>query len=428
VDHPSVQSSDPAAVTLPFGRARIRIATAAVLALLLVVWAWPELQPGDRFPDSMEYLSWPEPVKTTGVGRLGPRMPGYPLLLRAFGDGVALVQLQSWLSLGVWSWLGWLLAGPAGMFLAGLASLSPEIRYWNFAVLTESPTLTAFAALIALAFQLGRRWSWTVFAVWSGVALLFGGLRSSNALVLPFLLVPFVRHAIDFGAAAAGRLSVGSDWRRFSAAGVVVVVVFIGAWVLSERSEAWRMNYEIALMWRIQPDAELRGYFVDRGMPWPGDHDSPEYAAWFDEHARRSYEAWVLGRARSWTDAWTWLRPDEQRAVIEQKYVAHRDGDPTQTIVRPIAVTSFALLAPPQPLFAALLLLPLVEWWRRRDVGTTSLLVAALVVGSYLQCFVTLHGSIIEQVRHTLLASVMYRVTFALGLCAIWQIVRAKSQ
>jgi hypothetical protein len=284
------------------GGDRLRLAVALGLGLLLVVLAWPDAG-RDLFPDSIEYLRWPEPVKTTGVARLGPRLPGYPLLLQSVGHDVALVQLQSWLSLGAWAWLGWLLAGPTGMFLSALVSLSPEIRYWNFAVLTESPTISLFVLIVALGLQLARGWRWWIFGAWALCIALFGLLRSSNLIVLPFVLAPLLPQAFELSGRPFGWLRPRETWPRLAAAAGVVAVVFLTGWTLTERSELWRMNYDVALLLRVQPDAEAMRYFEERGMPASVDRHDEAFQAWFDSRARRTYEAWVLGRGASWWEA-----------------------------------------------------------------------------------------------------------------------------
>jgi hypothetical protein len=399
---------------------------AALIVVLLVLWSWPEPGGAILFPDSLDYLKWPADSKESGLTRLGPRMPSYPILLRGTGVGAALVHWQIWLSLAAWSQLGWLLAGAPGLLLGGLFSLSPELRFWSYAVLTESVTTSLLALLISLGLVLTGRWRTWLLVAWALVTLVFGLLRPSNALILPFLWIPFALQVHDLEHWRPLRAGLRPHGRRLVAASLVAVGVMATGVGLAERSGFWRMNYYISMLERVAPDAEARAYFADRGLELPIRWKSEAFADWFEESARSTYESWVVSRPRSYLEAWQWMAPARQREVLVARYVEPDGGPLVDTPGSALAEWVFTLTAPPRVVWAAVVLLPLAIGVVSGRLGLLPLWAISLAMGAYVQSFFTYHASAAEEMRHTLCASLMYRLAFVLALHALYQAWRRR--
>jgi len=398
---------------------RIRVASALLVGALLLIFGWPLPGGAILFPDSLEYLSWPAAAKETGVTRLGPRMPSYPILLTGVGTGAALVHLQIWLSLVSWALLGWVIAGAPGMLLGGLVSLTPELRFWDYAVLTESLTASLLALLTALGLMLARSWRNPVMALWVVLVCFFGLMRPSNLAILPFLLVPFALQIHDLRSWRPLRSGLRPHGARLLVAVGVVVSVGLAGTVLAERSGFWRMNYYIAMLERVVTDPAAREHFVRAGLPVPVRWKSDEFAVWFEEHARSTYQGWVLGRPESYGEAWRWMAPEGQREALRIRYV-EPDGAPlVETPLEPLASRLFDWLAPPEAFWAVVVLLPLALGLSTGRLEVLALWAATLALGTYTQSFLTYHASAAEEMRHTLIASLMYRLSFVFAIASL---------
>lgn len=380
---------------------------AVAVAGLLLWWGWPEGADAVLYPDTRDYLAWPEPM-SVGKG-VGERIFGYPLLLRGFGHGAGIVALQVALWLVGFASLGFALARVPGMLLLGLVGLAPTIAWWNVAVLTESLTLSLGALLLALGIVFARGESRLPFFIAWGVACItFGFLRPGNLLVLPFLLVPFARHR---GA-------------RLAAVCVIAALVFAVGFAQTQRSALWRINYYTAFMTRVFPSPEASHYFEARGMPsQPLRANKDAFFEWFNENGGRVYPVWVATRASSYSEAWAWLAKDDEGRVLREKYFARQERH--ANALTPIAQAAFDATALPQWLWAGLVVLaPLVDWRRKGAPGLLSLWAVALAVGTYGQAFVSYNGSGSGHMRHLLLASLLYRGTWMIAACSIYSAVR----
>jgi len=417
-----------------------------VCALALMALAWPHLSQAVLFPDSIEYLRWPAAVRPEGVMRQGPRMPGYSLFLQAVGTGAPLVYLQSGLSLFAFSWLGWLVARWPGLLLGGLFCLAPELRIWPAMALTESLTFSLLALTVAMGLALAQCWRLWLFVLWAGAVAFFAALRAPNVLIVPFLLAPFVAQL----RASDHSPSLGKDpprgWQRFAAATGLLAVVSLGGVVLTEKSELWRVNYHTVMFERIVVDDEALDFFHAAGLPDPLVWKSEAFANWFDAHGRTTYHRWLLARPESFVEAWHWLRPPGQGDELRRKYVEARFErrpdekerriyeatlDAIESPASRVGALIFAALAPPQWLWLAIFLLP---FWRGRQEGGVkgrvevwSLTAAVLGAGAYAQCFATYHASAAEEVRHTLAATLLYRISFVIALAALFRGLRSAS-
>jgi hypothetical protein len=96
------------------------------------------------------------------------------------------------LALAAWTALGFAVAGAAGAAVAALVCLAWPVALWNHTVLSESLSLSLFAAVLAATVNLYGRWATRRFIVWCALAVLFAFTRSTNVFMLPFLAVPFV--------------------------------------------------------------------------------------------------------------------------------------------------------------------------------------------------------------------------------------------
>jgi hypothetical protein len=294
------------------------------------------------------------------------------------------------------------------------------MRIWQLSALTESLTFSLLSGLVAGGLLLGSRWRWDGAALWGFGLVCFGLLRPANALIVPFLLAPLLpqlRPLCRSRPAPAG--PVAAPGRFFAAMGLAICVALAG-WLLAERSEFWRMNYTTALMERVVTDAEARDYFRAAGMPTPVVWGSDAFSEWFEAHARATYQGWVISRAQSYADAWWWLRPDWQRDEILERYGDRAGILRLDSAAWRPASWLYSATAPPRALWLTALLgaLALTVW--RRPPGVHAVVASLLAVGAYVQCFVALHASAAEEVRHTLGASMLYRIAFMLVLRGIW--------
>jgi hypothetical protein len=398
-------------------RPDIELSVGLLLGLVLVVCAWPGFESAIRFPDSAEYLRWPAPVKLDGLTRLGPRMPGYPIVLMAVGSGGLLVQLQVWLSLACFGWLGWTLARVPGFLLLGLLSLAPQMRLWSLSVLSESLSLSMLALLVGLGIHVIRRPGAFQLPLWGAGILVFAMLRPGNAVFIPFLLVPFVGLAHDFAALRPWAVGLRSTWPRFALAAGLALCVFVLGFGLAERSGFWRMNYTTALMERVVTDADARAYFAARGMPTPVVWNGKAFGLWFETRGRATYQGWVLSRPEAYVEAWHWLRPPDQADTIWQRYIEPKGPAPVQTPLSATAERLFELSAPPPVLWLLVCGAACAMAWRASPRGRVlGLSLAALALGAYVQVFVAYHASAAEEIRHTLGGSLLFRMSFAIGL------------
>jgi hypothetical protein len=134
------------------------------------------------------------------------------------------------------------------------------------------------------------------------------------------------------------------------------------------------------------------------------------------EKGRSLYQRWVLTRVESYRAAWRRLRREGESEFLRRKYFERQLERVPAPSVAPVSEWLYRLSSPPRWLWLGFLCLPLLDWWRNREIGGLSLWVAALVPATYLMAFVTYHGAGTEVSRHMLLASILYRLNFFLAL------------
>jgi len=424
-----ISCADPAspldAIQPLFAVARRWEVLAGVLILApLVVSLLPTSELPKQFPDSVGYLLHQSDLPfLDGPAVDAGRLPAYPLTLDVIGLGQLLSHVQTWLSLGSFALLGWLLARLPGMLVAGLIACSGAIAPWNTVVLTESLTCSAIALCASGALMLGRHAPGSrrqspladvlpirgerthpplaLSLLWVGLVLYLTLMRDSNLLALPVFSLPFLRYG----------------WRWMVLA--LIFVISLGAMntVSANRQGRWMIPYYTALVHRVQPDQEARALFREAGMPRPRKpFVRSEVIEWLEQDGRRFYERWVLTRPASYVEAWNHLQASEAASHVRKHYFQERL--PPGAIER-LGSLVWQWSGPPPWLWVSILLVPVVELRLYRRISPTGAMAALLVPTTYALAFVSYHAAGTEEVRHLLVASFLYRLGFAFALYAL---------
>ena len=331
---------------------------------------------------------------------MGARAPVYPLLLKALGAGPGLLHFQTWFSLLCWSLLGWIVGRIPGLVTSGLLALSPAISFWNLIVLTESVTLSLLVLLIGLGVLMMERRSLVLFLAWSLMIVLFGFLRDSNLVLLPFLLPPALQH---------------SRSRKLAAVSLVCAVMITGA-AFAQQQRHWVIPYYNAVEKRILPEPRARAEFEAAGMPSDVFRDQArEFRAWFLDKGQSTYQKWVLTRSASYWEVGRNLVRANESARLRELYFESFADLPVPWVTK-ISEILFRASAWPLPFGVLLLLIPGWEVWRRGRMGGLPGWILVLAAGVYIQAFATFHGDGVEIERHMLVATVLYRIGLLLCL------------
>jgi len=384
----------------------------ALAALLIGLSALALLQPLPQLPkmfgDSPTYIKW-MPI----------RLPGYCLFVAMAGHGAFLCVAQTAVSVAAWCFLGWAVAGVAGVAICALLAASSPVAQWNLYALSESLSLSLIAASLAATIQLLRRWSPARFAAWGLLIAAMALTRIANLYLLPFLPLPFLFRA----------------WRQFVLAGIVAGAVYVtGAFLCGTRGVMYqRVALTDVIMFRILPDPDATAFFRERGMPcgpevmkyagrvrnryrsalWA---DSPEFADWVAPHGVKVYQRWLLGRFASFREAASALADFRNRLPWYQKG--------TQLCDVSIRLLPFYCYTGVAPLWVWLagLTLPAVAWRLTGRPSALSLMASTLVLATYAQAFVCWHGECDEMPRLMLPSGILYRITLGVGLTACVEI------
>lgn len=390
---------------------------------VLAVLAWPGLYDAIIFPDTHEYLRWPNPVQPAPERFIGPRLPAYPLVLKLFGLGAPLVLFQTYTSLAAFAHLGWTLARVPGVLGLGLLSLAPTLQFWHTAALTESLSHTLLAFLLDAGLILGARYGLPWLMAWGLALLVFATMRAANVIAVPFLAVPLLAWLHDLRSFRPLRAGLAARPTRFIAATLIALACFGAGAVFAEASDGWRINYYTAILTRIGPNPAARAFFARTGLPPRVRLSSDEFKQWYDEHGRSAYQQWVIRQPRSYVQAWRWLERNGETEEIESTYIADRERSGSRPVVAPLSALLYRATAPPPVLWLGLLLAATAISSRKRQrLDASSLWLPFLALGTYVQCFATLHASGIEEMRHTLGASLMLRFS---GIMAAVVLVRS---
>ncbi len=373
-----------------------------VFAAVAIWFFWPRLGEPVRFLDSYEYLQWPLPRYRVGLLYFGSRAISYPALLSLVGSGIALVHLQTWLSVMSWGGLGWVLGRAPGAVLALLFAYSSPLRLWNHTVLTESLTLSFLALLIAFGVLLCRRWSNPLFLAWALSLAYFGLLRDSNLILIPFLVAPLI---------LCGRR------RMITACAVAAIVMLAGAWD-ANRQQRWKPGCYTAFMTRVITDPSAKQYFEDRGMPDNPFHaDHREFLEWLGKDGRRHYARWVVSKADSYVRPWEYLflgggnigRPKTPLVdALFDKFWKDREWPRSASVM--LADGLFTWAALPLALSVVFLVPLVVDAVRFRAFGIDASWIGVLAVAVVVSTFLSYHASGDSSARHVLASSVLYRI------------------
>jgi hypothetical protein len=375
-------------------------------------------QPIKLFPDSATYLSW-------GYGR-----PPVPFLyFSLIGAGRPAVIVQTVLSICCWTALGWTALGTLGAIYGAALAGSLWVALWSFCVLSEGPTLSFGAALVASTLALGQRWSWPRFALWSVCALLFTGLRLENFFLVPILLGSLL-------------LWHRAHWLSLGLVGVAMTAMFVVFGLLIDKqNHNWHIRMTNLVLTRILPDPQLAEYFHQRGLPhepnllaWKNQmlaayqpsfvEQTPEFQRWLEEGSRAAYMRWLTGldphrRLLQWMDhilnRSEWGH-DYYTAGVKLPGVA-MDLTRVYDAVR-LPFGSWVWLAA-IPVACALLS------WR---IAFIDLFTLAYMIGVYVMAFIVYHADSGELERHMVFVSMLYRMAPVIALGCVWERIIAFAQ
>ncbi len=386
-----------------------------LVLLALAAFAWPERSRPLRFPDSAYFSSWQAFEAPAEIGDAGRKPPAYPLFLRVVGRGARLVHAQTWISLACWCFLGWTLARTTGALIAGLLALSPLIRPWNLALLSESLSLSLLALLLALSLARRRsRPTRLAAAAWWATLVAFATVRDVHLLVLPVAALVLLPRRSP---AATG------EWRRF-ADGTFVLALLLAVGLYSvERHRRTVMPAYTALVMYVFPDPVASAALREAGMPDTNYPLSEALETWIVEGGRSTYAAWVLAQPGAYLQAGRSIAPPTASARLQQRYFARRSETEPGWIDRAGGLVA-RVGDPPAWLWLLALLSPLVEWMRFRRVTSASVAPAVLATTTYGLAFAAYWGAGSETLRHGLVAAVLYRLTFVVGLAAWVDVIR----
>jgi hypothetical protein len=135
-----------------------------------------------------------------------------------------------------------------------------------------------------------------------------------------------------------------------------------------------------------------------------------------------------VSRPGSYRAAWKQLRKENESRSLRRRYFERRLKNVPDPRMAPVSEWLYRISSPPRGLWLGFLCLPLLDWLRNRQVGALSIWAAALVPGAYGLAFATYHGAGTEIVRHMLMVSVVYRLTFFLATFAVVELWRSNTR
>jgi len=222
----------------------------------------------------------------------GPRAPLVPLFLKLTGgyDGYGIAQAV--VSTLAWGFLAWTVARLVApgwrrvlVILAVLGfATAPLVVQWDWSALSESPSLSALACLLAVGLWLVQRFTWIRLLGLGVAAAAYVGLRDADIWVIGavglVLVIAGVTGTIRGAALQGGgiarslRRTVQMRWfrtRRPIMAGAVLFVVALAAGVAANASHRNVLNIEEVFYVRIFPYPDRVAWFASHGMPMATD-------------------------------------------------------------------------------------------------------------------------------------------------------------
>jgi hypothetical protein len=394
---------------------------AVILTALIFEFPPPmqsETEPIKIFPDSASYLNW-------GYGR-----PPTPYLYYSvIGSRRAAVIAQTVLSLACWSAFGYVALGVLGaVFAAGLAG-SLWISLWNYGVLSEAPTLSFGALLLAATLLLGRQWTRPRFVLWALTALLFSNIRVENFFLVPFLLGTLL-------------LWHRAHWKALAAVGAVAVSMFVFFGVLLDKqNHNWHIRMTNVVLTRILPDPVLADFFFARGLPRedtllaakgrmlaaydpPFVESTPQFQHWLEHGSREAYSEWLTGVA------------PHRRLVDMLDHTLSRSPYGHEYYTAGVALPGAAMnlnrlwdgVRLPFSTWLWLAAIPVACAAVTRRIRFPDLLALAYLAAVYSLAFIVYHGDSGELERHMVFVGALYRMAPVMALACVWDRLRERWQ
>lgn len=273
------------------------LAGAATLRILAVIGQQPFV-----YVDSIDY----EVLDFSG----GARRPWVTPLLYALSDHLPFrILLQALVGAACWSYLAvaaaalvshrWVRWGVAAAVL-GL-SLTTTVTGWDTAMLSESLALSGSALLVGTLLRVAQRRTYPAVAAALAAFVVWIFTRQNHlvlaGLVVVSLVVVLVVHRVRTGwfDRIVGALLAGT-----------VVVTALALVSYRENTEIADFNLATVIGGRVLPDADDLAWFVDAGMPAPGDVPpgaaaSPEqlladgpFERWLRDDGLRTYARFLV--------------------------------------------------------------------------------------------------------------------------------------
>ena len=367
----------------------------------------------------------------------GVKPAGYPLLVKALGEGAALHWAAVLISVVAWSSLALVAVlvvrsralGVAAMVLVFLLSLGERIQVWNDLAGSESISISLLvlaiaAGLVLVAVRLvsplaTRQLHGAAWAVLAIALVSWSFTRDSNTYVLLMTSVVVV-------AVAA--------WRRrvtLAIAGVVGLVVCGVGLVTSDAGGRWIVPYDNVVFNRVLPDRDLAAAWRDAGMPdtpalrahireiaYHGDpalFTDPRLAAfrrWVVDHGRATYIRELVTRPSFGVGGPVGDLDDLLTSPVEVwgRIGGHSyAGSPLDPIVDSVFVPDAVPLAIWSLFVAAAAVFLVVTTRRSPSRGAVLLLVGVLVL-AVPHLWLVWVGDAHNVARHSVTASVQFRL------------------
>lgn len=255
----------------------------------------------------------------------GPRAPLAPVLMKLTGSYVGYEIAQGVLGALAWAFLAYTTSRLVSnswrkpfitVLILGFAA-SPLVVMWDGNALSESPSLSVLALILACGIWLVRRFSALRLAALGVSVLLYCGLRDAD--IWTFGIVGIV--LIGVGALAAaqglvndergGRARLRENWsraRRTAAAGAVLLGASMLAGTAAVSSHRNDLNVQEALAVRIFPYETRVAWFASQGMPQATNINALAFSATASPGSA-PVVAPDLSKA-NWAPLRTWLKRD----------------------------------------------------------------------------------------------------------------------
>lgn len=309
-----------------------------------------------------------------------------------------------------------------------LFSFVPSILRWNFIALNESFSIAIFVAFIAgwIMFLTTKRLSW--LAGVAIVALLWAGVRDTNAYVL--VMIALVIMATLIRSCSLKRAPM-----------MALCVWFVCIFTLSDFSantgNRWVFPFYNNIAQRILPVSEHVSYFSNHGMPvnpdlmmlsgklassydrkFYRDPNLDKFRAWSLEHGKITYIKFLITHF-----TYTMTAPVFHIARDFLSFVYYFRIHPTESRYHayvpsshsPIALIYFVIGYSVAVCYAFV-------WWRRKQLYQCPYLAVpvVMILLSAPHAWITWHGDAMETARHTLPAFIQFQLGFILLLLYVW--------